>query len=99
MKEKKIHTVKCKKNPKALNLEQISAFIIYHHLAKIKREIRAKREKKNENKQKRRDEKREKGEEMKKTKTNHQRFSGIDVVHSFLTETNSIHVLLLLLLL
>jgi hypothetical protein len=36
MKEKKIHTVKCKKNPKALNLEQISAFIIYHHLAKTK---------------------------------------------------------------
>jgi hypothetical protein len=36
---------------------------------------------------------------MKKTKTNHQRFSGIDVVHSFLTETNSIHVLPLLLLL
>jgi hypothetical protein len=46
MKKKKIHTVKCKKNPKALNLEQISAFIIHHHLAKIKREIRAKKRKK-----------------------------------------------------
>jgi hypothetical protein len=29
-----------------INLEQISAFVIHHHLAKIKREIRAKRGKK-----------------------------------------------------
>jgi hypothetical protein len=36
-----------------INLEQILAFIIHHHLAKIKREIRAKRGKKNENKHKR----------------------------------------------
>jgi hypothetical protein len=99
MKKKKIHTVKCKK--KSQSSKSRTNLSLYHSSSpcKNKKRNKSKKEEKNENKQKRRDEKREKGEEMKKTKTNHQRFSGIDVVHSFLTETNSIHVLPLLLLL